>query len=132
MEIQFKDKTVKVSSLNMECTFQGHIEGSYESVSKHILADEYEKAKRQRQGYYLIEPCLVENHGYKHCLPEFRYEIHFDCLDIENDNMSILTLVFFAEEPADNVSLKEFISAYTKDLLFFELADSFMIFDDLL
>lgn len=128
MQIQFKDTKTKVISFFMKDTFSGHIEGTYESVSKQMIATEYEQAKKQRQGYLLLEPCLVENNGYNHCLKNFRYEVRFEHLS--GDSMSVLTLVFFDDEPKDNVSLTEFLSAITRDLLFYDVAETYSIFDD--
>ncbi len=92
--IKFADKAVEVESLKVTGTYAGHLEGTYESISRYVLEKEKEMAAEWGRGYWLLPPEMQEKEGFSNCLPDYRIEISMR--DYDGGLVEDLKLVVFA------------------------------------
>lgn len=133
MELQFKDKVVKVTSLYQWSTYEGLIEGvPHDRMNENILKNIHVKAIRftQIESYYLIEPVQTPidigrkyPFGQPMSLPSITCVVGLKCLGTSNPNIggiSELTLICYQNTfspPFENEILNKI-----EDLTWFEHA----------
>lgn len=113
MRIDFKDiKGVEVKEFSISGTYDGHLEGSYQSVSRFILAN-----NQSKKGLLFLQPELVDG-----TLKPYVYKL-YACSDWEHR----LELVWYDDDIPFSMSLTEYIQQKTinndfqPNCLFFDL-----------
>lgn len=105
MVINFKDTSnVEVKSFGFEGTYDGNLEGSYQSTTKDIL-----QHNQNEQGLLYLQPELVDG-----ALKRFVYK-----LEARTDWEHRLELVWYDDEIPEAVSLKDYIQQKTKNINFY-------------
>lgn len=118
LKVRFKDVVLDLKSFQMEYTYEGQMEGTYQTTSKYILKDEMEDVA-DKEGRILLDPVFTVKNDEGGALKDYRYEMSFDRWG-EHDIRYFLTVVFFDDAPCGD--LDDWISEHVKDIAFFSVA----------
>ena len=132
-KVDFADrKDVNVTLVSIGYTFSGHMEGTFHTSSEHILEDIVDQA--EEDGYYFkFTPNQIVKEtplgwDIKRAKstdllnPGEVLRPYFYRVDFEGEYSERLTIYWFGDAPATDATLRDIVSAHTKDINFNEEA----------